>query len=455
MRNAGVISGVRVSHEHATVDEIASASDGDVRSAVESLLARDHVSEAFALQTCNRAEAYVVTEAQAAGRRALADFAPDVRDGAVVEMNHEESLRHLMRVAAGLESLVVGEDQILGQLKRAFETARGAGGIGPILDDAVTKGTHVGERARTETAINEGALSLGSAAVRLAESETPLEGATAVVIGAGEMGTLAAQSLAAAGVEDLVVANRTVPHAEHVATEVDVPARALSLDAVEEAIEAADVVISATGSPEYVLSSDHVETSGETTVIDIAQPRDVDPAVESLPGVVVHDIDGLEAVTEKTRERRREAAQQVEAMIDDEFERLLESYKQRRADRAISGMYEAAEQVKQREVETALAKLDAQGGLTDEQRETVDALADALVGQLLSAPTKSLREAAVEDDWDTIQTAMTLFDPDFGGDEPSLESPSGPRDGMPDGVPEDVPDDADVPRHVLEGLADD
>jgi glutamyl-tRNA reductase len=142
-------------------------------------------------------------------------------------------------------------------------------------------------------------------------------------------------------------------------------------------------------------------------------------------------------------------------MIDDEFERLLESYKQRRADRAISGMYEAAEQVKQREVETALAKLDAQGGLTDEQRETVDALADALVGQLLSAPTKSLREAAVEDDWDTIQTAMTLFDPDFGGDEPSLESPSGPRDGMPDGVPEDVPDDADVPRHVLEGLADD
>jgi glutamyl-tRNA reductase len=313
----------------------------------------------------------------------------------------------------------------------------------------------VGERARTETAINEGALSLGSAAVRLAESETPLEGATAVVIGAGEMGTLAAQSLAAAGVEDLVVANRTVPHAEHVATEVDVPARALSLDAVEEAIEAADVVISATGSPEYVLSSDHVETSGETTVIDIAQPRDVDPAVESLPGVVVHDIDGLEAVTEKTRERRREAAQQVEAMIDDEFERLLESYKQRRADRAISGMYEAAEQVKQREVETALAKLESQGGLTDEQRETVDALADALVGKLLSAPTKSLREAAVEDDWDTIQTAMTLFDPDFGGDESSLESPSGPREGTPEGVPDDVPDDADVPRHVLEGLADD
>ncbi|WP_363466957.1 glutamyl-tRNA reductase [Halogeometricum borinquense] len=451
MRNAGVISGVRVSHDHATVDEVASASDDDVRTTVESLLTNEEVSEAFALHTCNRAEAYVVTDAQATGRRALTDFAPDVRDGAVVEMDHEQSLRHLMRVAAGLESLVLGEDQILGQIKRSFEEARGAGGIGPMLDDAVTKAIHVGERARTETEINEGALSLGSAAVRLAKSETTLDGATALVIGAGEMGTLAAESLAAAGIGELVVANRTLPHAEHVAEEVDVPARALPLSAVETAIEAADVVISATGSPEYVLSSPHVETSGETTLIDLAQPRDVDPAVDSLPDIVVHDMDGLEAVTDETRELRREAAERVESMIDDEFERLLKSFKRKRADRAISGMYEAAEEVKQRELETALAKLDAQGELTDDQRETVAALADALVGQLLSAPTKSLREAAVEDDWDTIQTAMTLFDPDFSGGEPSFDTPSGPRGA----IPKDASDDADDGQHVLESLADD
>ncbi|ELZ33361.1 glutamyl-tRNA reductase [Halogeometricum pallidum JCM 14848] len=457
MRSAGVISGVRVSHERATVDEIESASSEDVRSVIETLLAHEGVSEAFALQTCNRAEAYVVTDAQAAGRRALADFAPHVRDGVVVQMSHEESLRHLMRVAAGLESLVLGEDQILGQLKRAFEDARGAGGIGRVLDDAVTKAVHVGERARTETAINEGAVSLGSAAVRLAESEseTALAGSTALVVGAGEMGALAAKSLADAGVAELVVANRTVPHAEHVAAEVDVPARAIPLAAVDEAVEAADVVISATGSPDYVLSHAHVETGGETTLIDIAQPRDVDPGVDAVPGVVVHDIDGLEAVTDETRERRREAAERVEAMIDEEFERLLESFKRKRADQAISGMYEAAERVKGRELDTALSKLEAQGELTDEQRETVSALADALVGQLLSAPTKSLREAAVEDDWDTIQTAMTLFDPDFGGEEPSLGAPSGPREGRPENVPEDVPDDADVPQHVLESLSDD
>ena len=455
MRSAGVISGVRVSHERATVEEIESASSDDVRSAVGTLRSQEGVSEAFALQTCNRAEAYVVTDAQAAGRRALADVAPDVRDGVVVQMDHEESLRHLMRVASGLESLVLGEDQILGQLRRAFEDARGAGGIGRVLDDAVTKAIHVGERARTETEINEGALSLGSAAVRLAESETTLAGSTALVIGAGEMGTLAAKSLADAGVAELIIANRTVPHAEHVAAEVDVPARAIPLAAVDEAIATADVVISATGSPDYVLSHAHVETGGETTLIDIAQPRDVDPGVDDVPGVVVHDIDGLEAVTDETRERRREAAERVEAMIDEEFERLLESFKRKRADQAISGMYEAGERVKDRELETALSKLEAQGGLTDEQRETVSALADALVGQLLSAPTKSLREAAVEDDWDTIQTAMTLFDPDFGGGEPSFGGPSGPREGLAENAPEDVPDDADIPQHVLESLSDD
>ncbi|MDS0299722.1 glutamyl-tRNA reductase [Halogeometricum sp. S1BR25-6] len=455
MRSAGVISGVRVSHERATVDEIESASSEDVRSAVDALLTHEDVSEAFALQTCNRAEAYVVTDAQADGRRALSEFAPDVRDGVVVQMGHEESLRHLMRVAAGLESLVLGEDQILGQLKRAFEDARGAGGIGRVLDDAVTKAVHVGERARTETEINEGAVSLGSAAVRLAESETGLAGSTALVVGAGEMGTLAAKSLADAGVDELIVANRTVPHAEHVAAEVDVPGRAIPLAAVDEAIATADVVISATGSPDYVLSHAHVETGGETTLIDIAQPRDVDPDVGGVTGVVVHDIDGLEAVTDETRERRREAAERVESMIDEEFDRLLESFKRKRADQAISGMYEAAERVKGRELETALSKLEAQGELTDEQRETVSALADALVGQLLSAPTKSLREAAVEDDWDTIQTAMTLFDPDFGGEEPSFGGPSGPRGGLAESAPEDVPDDADIPPHVLESLSDD
>ena len=442
----GVINGVTVSHQRATVDEIESAAAADEETAVRDLLAREGVDEAFALQTCNRAEAYVVTESAADGRAALADFAPDVRDGAVREMDHETSLRHLMCVAAGLESLVLGEDQIIGQLRRAFETARGVGGIGAVLDPALTKALHVGERARTETEINEGVVSLGSAAVELADQERDLTDATALVVGAGEMGRIAAQAFDDTGVSTLVVANRTVPHATHLADEVETTARGVPLDVIPAAAERADVLVTATNSPEPIVDRTALADAGRTLVIDLAQPRDVDPRVADFDGVDTYDIDSLEAITDRTRAQRRDAADAVEGMIDEELDRLLDSFKRRQADTAISAMYESAEMVKERELRTAISRLESQGELTDEQRETVASLADALVGQLLAAPTKSLRDAAAEDDWTTIQTALGLFDPEFGGDEPAPTTTERPRE---------APDDADgIPQHVLDRLGD-
>ena len=439
----GVIQGVTVAHGQATVDEIESAATVDEETAVRDLLTRDGVDEAFALQTWNRAEAYVVTESAADGRAALEDFAPDVRDGAVREMDHETSLRHLMRVAAGLESLVLGEDQIIGQLRRAFETARGVGGIGPILDPALTKAIHVGERARTETGINEGVVSLGSAAVELADRECDLDGATALVVGAGEMGRIAAQAFDDTGVSTIVVANRTVPHAAHLADEVATTARAVPLDVTPAAAARADVLVTATDSPDPILDRSALADAGRTLVIDLAQPRDVDPAAGDIDGVDTYDIDSLEAITDRTRSQRRDAAEAVERMIDEEFDRLLDSFKRRQADAAIGAMYESAEMVKERELRTAISRLESQGELTDEQRETVASLADALVGQLLAAPTKSLRDAAAEDDWNTIQTALGLFDPEFGGEGPSPPTTERPRESLD-------ADADDIPQHVLD-----
>jgi glutamyl-tRNA reductase len=445
----GVIQGVAVSHRRATVDEIESAASDDEETAVRDLLSREGVDEAFALQTCNRAEAYVVTEAAADGRAALSDFAPSVRDGAVREMDHETSLRHLMRVAAGLESLVLGEDQIIGQFRAAFETARGVGGIGPVLDPAITKALHVGERARTETTINDGVVSLGSAAVELAGREGDLDGATALVVGAGEMGRIAARAFDDTGVSTLVVANRTVPHATHLADEVATAARAVPLDGAPDAAARADVVVTATDSPDPVLDRTDLADTGRTLVIDLAQPRDVDPTADELADVDVYDIDSLESITDETRERRREAAANVEAMIDEEFDRLLDSFKRRQADEAISAMYESAEMVKERELRTAVSRLEAQGELTDEQRETVASLADALVGQLLAAPTKSLRDAAAEDDWTTIQTALGLFDPEFDDEESAPPTAEMPREAL------DADADADdIPQRVVDRLGD-
>ncbi|MFB6142991.1 MAG: glutamyl-tRNA reductase [Halorientalis sp.] len=424
MDGTGVVSGVSVSHERASVDDIEAAAAESQRRGVEALRARDGVEEAFVLQTCNRAEAYVVSDAPAAGRAALDDYVADVPDAVTVELDHEESLRHLLRVAAGLESVVLGEDQILGQVRDAYEDARGVGGIGPMLERGVTKAMRVGERARTETGINEGIVSLGSAAVTLAREEADLADATALVVGAGEMGSLVAKALdGVAG--RVLVANRTVSHAEHVVAGLDCEASAVGLDAVPTAVDRADLVISATGSPDPVVPATAFREAGETLVVDLAQPRDVPPAAGDLAGVTVHDLDALESVTEESRARRAEAAAAVEDLVDEEFERLLTQYKRTRADRVIASMYESAEQVKTAEVNTALQRLD----LDEEEREVVESMADALVGQLLAAPTRSLRDAAENDDWATIDTALRLFDPDFGGDDAGFAV-----DDLPEGV---------------------
>lgn len=435
---SGVVTGARVTHESGSVDDLAAASPESQRHGVTDLLSVPAIDEAYVLSTCNRVEAYVVASDAAVGRVAVSEFFDGVDDESVVVTDHDESLRHLLAVAAGLESVVLGEDQILGQVRTAYEDAQNAGGIGEMLEAAVTKAIHVGERARTETEINEGIVSLGSAATTLATQERSLEGVRALVVGAGEMGRLAARNLADAGVSEVVVANRTVDHAEHLASELEATASAASLSALESLASDVAVVVTATGSAEPVLEAAHFEatepaadsetaTPGEDSdptrvVVDLGQPRDVAPAADDLPSVSVYDLDDLESITAETREQRADAALEVESMVDAEFDLLCEQYKRARADEVIAAMYESAERMKQRELETALSRLEGEE-FSPAQREIVESMADALVNQLLAPPTKSLREAAAEDDWSTINTALQLFDPEFGGDDGPIAPP--------------------------------
>jgi len=411
----GILSGVSIAHGRATIDQLEAASAGSQRAAVASLLAEPGVSEAFVLQTCNRVEAYAVAESSEQGRAALAEVTAGVPDEVVRELDHAEGLRHLLRVAAGLESLVLGEDQIIGQVRDAYEDARAAGGVGPVLEDAVTKAIRVGERARTETAINEGVVSLASAAVKLAAEQRGLEGTTATVVGAGEMGRLAAKRLADR-VDLLVLVNRTAERAEALARTVepaDATVETAPLGTLPAQLARAGLVISATASSECIIERGALADAGETFVVDITRPRDVAPAADDLPGVTVYDLDRLESVTEKTRKLRREAAEQVEEIVDEEFERLLVQYKRKRADSVISAMYESAERIKTGELERTLAELD----LDEAETEAVESMADAIVSQLLAPPTDSLRDAAEADDWETIHTALRLFNPHFGPED--------------------------------------
>ncbi|SDR01946.1 glutamyl-tRNA reductase [Natronobacterium texcoconense] len=422
MTSAGVVTAARVTHESGSVDDLAAASPEDQRTAVTTLCSLPEIEEAYVLSTCNRVEAYVVATDGAVGRAALEEFFTGVDDDAIVESRHEESLRHLLRVATGLESVVLGEDQIIGQVRDAYEDARSAGGIGPMLEAAVTKAIHVGERARTETEINEGVVSLGSAATKLAAGSIDLEGTTSLVVGAGEMGRLAARSLTDADVDELLIANRTVSRAEELAATLEadtetVETRAVPLESLATVAGDADVVVTATGSADPVLEPRHLEADGtEQVVVDLGQPRDVAPAADSLATVTVYDLDDLESITEETRRQRAEAAREVESMVDHELELLQDQYKRARADEVIAAMYESANRIKDRELEKAFSRLegDEDGELSDAQREVVESMADTLVSQLLAPPTRSLREAAAEDDWGTINTALQLFDPHFG-----------------------------------------
>ncbi|MFP8889941.1 glutamyl-tRNA reductase [Natrialbaceae archaeon A-CW2] len=421
MIRGGVVTGMCVTHDSGGIDDIAAASPESQAAGVETLLSAPSVEEAFVLSTCNRTEAYVVTGEPAEGLAVLRAFFADVDMDVVVQMHHDESLVHLLRVATGLESVILGEDQIIGQVRTAYEDAREAGGIGHLLELAVTKAIRVGERARTETAINEGVVSLGSAAVRLAEREHRLEGETALVVGAGEMGQLAARNLADAGAESVLLANRTVENAGHVLAGIDAPGEPLPLEALPEAASKAGVIVAATGRDDPLIEPAHLGER-EQVVVDLGQPRDVRPSAADVDGVTLYDLDDLEDITAETREQRADAARDVEAMVDHEYERLCEQYKRTRADEVIAAMYESAERVKQRELETALSRLEGDDSFTDEQREVVAAMADSLVGQLLAPPTQSLREAAAEDDWSTINTALQLFDPEFGPDGISVTS---------------------------------
>ena len=425
--DGGIISGISISHENATLDQLETATGADQSELVRTLCAEAGISEAFVLQTCNRVEAYVVAETAEEGSAVLIDFLDSVSEEVIREFGHEASLKHLLRVAGGLESLVIGEDQILGQIREAYEAARHAGGMGPILGEGVRKSLRVGERARAETAINEGVVSLASAAVRLAAEKHGLQGTTAVVVGAGEMGQLAAKHLDGS-VEELVLANRTVRRAESVAQSVSDPesVETAGIDDLQGIFSRGDVIISATGSDEVIISRAELEEIGDSFIVDITRPRDIPPAAEECPNLTVYDLDSLESVTDKTRQMRREAALEVEAIVEEEYERLLTQYKRKRADQVISAMYEGAERIKTRELEEMFEKLN----LDNESEEVVQSMADSLVSQLLAPPTNSLRDAAEADDWTTIHTALRLFNPELEAelDEELYPSLDGERD---------------------------
>jgi glutamyl-tRNA reductase len=382
------------------------AYDADLRRDALGRLSADG-AEAVVLSTCNRTEVYAVAErpAQAEERiygelSGLSGLSQSELAPALYSVTDEAAAVHLFRVAAGLDSMVPGEAQILGQVREAYEAAREAGTTGSTLHRLFRQALRVGKRVRTETAIGENPASVSSAAAELAERVFEgLEGRKILLIGAGKTADLTAANLISRGVGEIVVANRSSERAEAFARRFG--GRAVGLDALEEELEHADVVVASTGSQALVLSGEQVaramkERRGRPVFfIDIAVPRDLDPAINELEGCYLYDIDDLERVVAESVAGRREEAVRAEAIVSEEADSFRAWQLSLDVVPAIASLRARAESIRQEELDRVEGRL---ASLSPSQRRAVEALTSQIVAKLLHQPTVRMKEAAAAAD---------------------------------------------------------
>lgn len=382
------------------------------------LVARASLSEVVLLSTCNRVEVYAVQPPVPQPERVVEALA-SLRGlpGELVRRHcfvreHDGAARHIFRVAASLESMVVGEPQILGQVKDAWQLARERQTVGPILDRCLTMAFRGAKRVRSETDVGRGGASIASVAVDLARSIFgELRGSTVALIGAGEMARQAAVHMRAAGAERVLVVNRSRERGEELA--VSVAGQYLGWEQLDEALIRADVVVTSTGASEPIIEARMMKKimrrrrGAPIFMVDIAVPRDVEPKVGRLDSVYVYDVDDLQKILGQNLLVRGQEAEAAGAVLEQEITAFLQWQRARNLNPVIRDLRAHARSIMQHEVDRALARL---GELSPEQREVVATLGHAITQKLLHRPLTALRESAIAAEGEDLSGALrTLF----------------------------------------------
>ena len=355
------------------------------------------ILEEVKLKTCNRYEIYLITEKDV-----------NIPTTTFIVEKGDNAINHLLRLASGLESMIMGEDQILGQIKEARKKAIKEETIGPKLEKVFTKAIHVGQSIRKNTHINEGGVSVGSGAVELIEEKYgTLKNKNVLIVGAGEMGTVVAKALLDKQTNAIVVANRTYDKAQQLAQELD--GTAIKFKKMDESLHKIDILISATGAPHPLidkqrlsfLPEEHLENM---IMLDLANPRDIKEDVKELK-VQLYNLDDLRYIRDKNVEKRVKEAEKAEEIIKEETVLLKDALKQMEITPILSSLNVEAEKVRKNELEKTLNMLD----LSEKDAKKLDMLTHSIVDKMLFNVIRNLKEAVVNDDDETIIAAKKIL----------------------------------------------
>jgi len=388
--------------------------------ALDEIRSLEDVEECLLLQTCNRIEIYVVTEDAEKAVNLVKDYwvkkAMAHTEEAIDAMEtsiDNDAFNHLLRVTSGLESMVIGEDQVLNQVWNAYLEAENAKTIGPIINHLFNRAMTVGRRVRNETGINKGAVSIGSAAVELAVNLLGnLEDKKILVMGAGEIGTLVAKALARRCLSPIFIANRTNERAVKLAE--DLSGQAVMFNQFEEVLVDADVVICSTSAPHYLLTKEMVAhlmkkrtNNDDLLIIDISNPRNVEKTVQEVARTKLYNIDDLQLIAEKNKQEREKSIDQAVKILDKDVVILNQDMKSFSVRLIISSLLSQAEEVRQKELATALGMI---GDVDEREREILDDLTSILLKQTFVPIVENLRLAAKNGDEQLIDLAVKLFE---------------------------------------------
>ncbi len=412
---------VGISHKKAPLElrERFVLNDRNLPEALRRLQTELEIEEAVIISTCNRVEFVLVAfekQDAMAGFRRFAESFYGIRFDEFADCfyvhREDEAIRHLFRVASGLDSLIVGEPQVLGQVKQAYFLAKEAETCGNALESVFHRVFNTAKRVRTETHVAEAPVSISSAAVEMAEQTFGgLQNKTAMIIGAGQMGELAARHLVAKGVSTVLVSNRTHTHAVALAEELR--GLAVQFSEIWQAMQSADIVISSTGCPHYIITRDDMErlmpqrNGRPIFLIDIAVPRDVDPAVREVAGCTLVNIDGLEEVTHNNLHEREKAMKAADHILDEELELFRARQEQLNVVPTIVCLKRRVEEIRQAEMKRMRRMF---GELTPDQERALEALTHGLVNKILHTPFTELKQAAGRPDrTEFIDVVRTIF----------------------------------------------